>query len=174
METFAPALERLAALSDRLALVGSSKGAEAALLLAAADRRITAVAALAPTSVVWQAVAEHGEGERARSSFTHRGRALAFVPYHRAWAPDPGARAPAYRGLYETSMSAGAQRVAAARIKVEATTTLSHPQAGHRITFPGEEHPTGGMTMARGGTAAADAELGAATWAALTQMLDLT
>jgi hypothetical protein len=39
---------------ERLAVVGASKGAEAALLLATRDRRVRAVVAAAPSSVAWQ------------------------------------------------------------------------------------------------------------------------
>jgi hypothetical protein len=53
LATFLPALDRLAALSDHLAVLGLSTGAEAALLLACRDRRIRAVAGFAPSSVVW-------------------------------------------------------------------------------------------------------------------------
>jgi len=53
LETFLPALDRLVSLSDQLAVLGVSKGAEAALLLACRDARIRAVGALSPSSVVW-------------------------------------------------------------------------------------------------------------------------
>jgi dienelactone hydrolase len=122
LETFAPALERLAACHDRLAVLGVSKGAEAALLLAACDPRIRAVAALSPTSVAWANVGPGRDGRTApyRSSWTAGGRPLAFVPYDDAWAPsgDP----PSYRGLYIQSLQTFADRVEAAAIPVERIT----------------------------------------------------
>ena len=119
LETFAPALERLAACHDRLAVLGVSKGAEAGLLLAAREPRIRAVAALSPSSVVWANVGPGRDGRTVpyRSSWTAGGRPLAFVPYDDAWEPaeDP----PAYRGLYEQSLVTFADRVGAATIPVE-------------------------------------------------------
>jgi hypothetical protein len=54
LETFGPATDRLVeAGCDRIAYVGTSKGAEAALLLACFDPRIDAFVAFSPTSVVW-------------------------------------------------------------------------------------------------------------------------
>ena len=82
LETFRPALDQLAALSDHLAVIGTSKGAEAALLLGARDRRIRAVAALSPSSVVWANVGSglDGKQEPYRSSWTEAGQPFPFVP----------------------------------------------------------------------------------------------
>ena len=83
LERFGPALDTLASISLRLAVIGVSKGAEAALLLAAGDARITAVAAFAPSSVVWAGLAG-----RQRSSWTRGGLPLPFVPYDETWVSD--------------------------------------------------------------------------------------
>jgi hypothetical protein len=45
--------------------------------------------------------------------------------------------------------------------------------AGHRLQLPGEDLPSGGMAMARGGSAAADQELGQALWRHLAAALHL-
>ena len=53
------------------------------------------------------------------------------------------------------------------------TTVVTHPHAGHRVIFPGESPAAGGRTMARGGTASADAELGALAWPHVSAALRL-
>lgn len=120
LETFNPALDRLAALSGRLAIVGTSKGAEAALLLAVRDSRVTAVAALSPSSLVWANVGPGLDGAAypQRSSWTECGVPLPFVPYDDSWVPARSDR-PAYRGLYERSLARFAAEVPAAAIPVE-------------------------------------------------------
>lgn len=121
LETFGPALNRLAGLHDHLAIVGTSKGAEAALLLAVRDCRIRAVAALSPSSVVWANVGPGSDGrtEPYRSSWTDRGKPLPFVPYDDRWTVPDSDGPPAYRGLYERSLATFADQAAAATIPVE-------------------------------------------------------
>lgn len=109
--------------SDHLAIIGTSKGAEAALLLASHDRRVRVVAALAPSPVVWGNVGPGWDGEvhPYRSSWTRFGRPLPFVPYDESWSEDDGQTpdGPAFRGLYERSLITFADRVEAARVPVE-------------------------------------------------------
>jgi len=121
LETFLPALDQLADLSDRVVVLGVSKSAEAALLLAARDPRISAVVGLSPTSVVWANVGAglDGRDRPQRSSWTWNGRPLPFVPYDDSWEPDGDP--PRFRGSYEQSLRA-AGVAAAARIPVEAIT----------------------------------------------------
>ena len=64
---------------ERIAVLGFSKGAEGALLLASSDQRIKAVVAGSPTDVVWQGI-DRISGAVA-SSWTRDGRPLAFVPF---------------------------------------------------------------------------------------------
>ncbi len=52
-----------------------------------------------------------------------------------------------------------------------ATTVVTHPGAGHRVILPGEAVATGGARMARGGTEAADRELGELAWPHLLRLL---
>ncbi|EWT03233.1 acyl-CoA thioesterase [Intrasporangium oryzae NRRL B-24470] len=53
------------------------------------------------------------------------------------------------------------------------TTLVTHPGAGHRVILPGESVAEGGMRMARGGTEAADRELGRLAWPLVRRVLDL-
>lgn len=54
LESFRPHLDELDRRCRRIGIVGTSFGAEAALLLAARDVRISLVVALSPTAVAWQ------------------------------------------------------------------------------------------------------------------------
>ncbi len=66
--------------ADRLAIIGGSKGAEAALLVASRHPEIRAVVAGMPSSVVWPAFSwemQHVDG----SSWSVRGRDVPALPY---------------------------------------------------------------------------------------------
>ena len=82
LEYFATALQWLRAQPqvdpDRVGLVATSKGAEAALLVAVRDKKIAAVAVGAPQSVVWIAPDSCGEDET--SSWSEGGRPLEPLP----------------------------------------------------------------------------------------------
>jgi alpha-beta hydrolase superfamily lysophospholipase len=121
IEQFTTALDRLSALHPRVGVVGVSTGAEAALLLAARDPRITFVAAFAPTHVVWANLGAGTDGRERpyRSSFSVGGRGLPFVPYDNSWKPASDSGPPAWRGLYEQSLVTYADLVEAATIPVE-------------------------------------------------------
>jgi hypothetical protein len=120
LESFAPALDRLADLSVRLTVFGVSKGAEAALLLATRDPRITLTVAMSPSSVVWANLGPGRDGATSpyRSSWTWQGEPLPFVPYDDSWEV-PRGDWPSYLGLYEQSLRTFADRTDAARIPVE-------------------------------------------------------
>ncbi|QDP96178.1 acyl-CoA thioesterase [Microlunatus elymi] len=202
LELFADALDLLALECDRLAVIGTSFGAEAALLIAADDVRITATVAFAPTSVVWGG----WDGDRETSHWTRAGHPVPYVPLVRdAW---PTEQPPAFRDLYAASLAAHPAEVDEASLPVEKirgelilvaggddqvwpsvdfagriarrrhdhdleTTVISHPTAGHRTVLPGEPIVRGGQTMLRGGTPGADAELGRRAWQHLTAALNL-
>ncbi|MEO3935357.1 acyl-CoA thioester hydrolase/BAAT C-terminal domain-containing protein [Dermatophilaceae bacterium Soc4.6] len=119
LEQLTECLDALAGVSDRLAVVGVSFGAELALVLAAQDPRVTSVAAFAPSSVVWAGVADDGPGGEARqtSHWSHGGEPLPFVPFDESWEPDSDP--PAFRSLYATSLAARPDLVRAATIPVE-------------------------------------------------------
>lgn len=65
--------------SSRIAAVGFSKGAEAALLLASIDPRITAVVVASPTDRLWQGIDRRGGFPAA--SWSIEGQQLAYVPF---------------------------------------------------------------------------------------------
>jgi dienelactone hydrolase len=211
LETFTPALDLLADLADHLAVVGISKGAEAALLLASRDSRIRAVAAFSPSSVVWANVGPGRDGavRPCRSSWTVNGQPVPFVPYDDTWQAPTGDAPPSYRGLYEKSLLTYADHLEAAAIPVESiearllvtgggddqvwpsdtfanqiaarraahgrdTTLLIDPNAGHRVTLPGEPAPgRTGMTMTRGGDHNTDSAAGRRIWPILLDLLNL-
>lgn len=62
-----------------IAIVGVSKGAELALLVASRDPRITAVAVGVPSNLVWQGIDQ--TGAPTGSSWTAEGQPLAYTPY---------------------------------------------------------------------------------------------
>jgi uncharacterized protein len=65
---------------SHIGILGTSIGGEAALLVAAHDPAITAVAAAVPSDVVWQGISD-GIDRQAISSFTIGGRALPDLPF---------------------------------------------------------------------------------------------
>lgn len=119
LETFTAALDELRRYHPaRLAMLGTSKGAEAALLVA--ERyAVDHVVAISPTSVVWANVGPgaDGWGTPYRSSWTWGGEPLPFVPYDDTW-PEP-APPVACRILYERSLAAFPADVDTAAIQVE-------------------------------------------------------
>jgi dienelactone hydrolase len=66
--------------ASRVALVGTSKGAEFVLIAASRFKWITSVVAIAPTDVVWEGWGP-GVEPGTRSSFALDGKPLPFVPY---------------------------------------------------------------------------------------------
>ena len=68
--------------NDGVVLVGLSKGAELALLLAAHSSEYKGVVAVAPSSVVWSGIPEAPKPiTAAASSWSNNGKSLDFVPY---------------------------------------------------------------------------------------------
>uniref|UniRef100_UPI000A96F827 acyl-CoA thioester hydrolase/BAAT C-terminal domain-containing protein n=1 Tax=Streptomyces scabiei TaxID=1930 RepID=UPI000A96F827 len=124
LETFTAAVDLLRAHgAARVGILGSSKGAEAALLTAVHDPRVDAVVALSPTSRVWCNVGPGRDGAHHpyRSSWTWQGRALPFVPLDASWTPaesDSGGPV-AVRGWYELSERTFAELLPAAEIPVD-------------------------------------------------------
>ena len=123
LETFTSAVDLLRSNgARRIGIVGTSKGAEAALLTAVHDPRVDVVIAMSPTSRVWCNVGPGRDGARRpyRSSWTWRERALPFVPMDDSWTsagPDGGPVA--IRGWYELSERTFADLVPPAEIPVE-------------------------------------------------------
>lgn len=122
LETFTAAIDWLVEQgSQRVSIVGLSKGAEAALLVAVHDARVDAVVAIAPSSVTWANVGPGHDGVDYpyRSSWSWVGRPLPFVPYDESWAPPAGQQPVSFRPLYEASLRAHPEAAAAAAIPIE-------------------------------------------------------
>ncbi len=64
---------------EKLALFGTSKGAELVLLLGATYPAVKSVVAVSPSSVVWQGMAQNSSAPG--SSWTYRSQPIPFVPY---------------------------------------------------------------------------------------------
>ena len=200
LETFLDRVADLRRHCDRVLVLGTSFGAEAALLTGALSDDVAAVVAFAPSDVVWAGVT--GDG-RVTSHWTHHGEPLPFVPFDDTWQADTDP--PAYDGLYRRSRERFADRAPDATIPVERiaelvlvaggddrvwpaeaharaisdrrtihgrpTTLVTDPDAGHRTVLPGEPVVTAGVRMQRGGTEEADRRLGRAAWAAIRPLL---
>jgi pimeloyl-ACP methyl ester carboxylesterase len=200
LESFEEPLAWLHERCERLVVLGTSKGGEAALLLGSLHPEIDAVVAVSAPHVVWAALSQERPQE---SSWTRGGEPLSFVPYDDDWEPDIDPVE--FVGMYEQSLETYADRVPAARIQVERiagdvllvvggddrlwpscdfaerivahrsaaglrTELVSHPRAGHRVLLPGEP-PHPPSHLVHGGTPEADAELGALVWPYLEQLL---
>ncbi|MFF2920895.1 acyl-CoA thioester hydrolase/BAAT C-terminal domain-containing protein [Streptomyces celluloflavus] len=203
LEIFSTAIDLLRAKGvERVGVLGVSKGAEAALLLAIHDPHVDAVVALSPTSVVWANVGPGSDGKTYpyRSSWTWREEPVPFVSYDDRWAPTEAQGEPtAYRTLYERSRQTFDEAARQAVIPIEQSTAeillvaggddemwpsmvfaqelasrrasagrtakvISAAAAGHRPRLPGEGPAASSHRFRYGGTAAADADLGAKAW----------
>lgn len=100
--------------STKIALLGISKGAELALLVASRNNSVKAVVAHLPSHLVW-----YGLGKRKgvdKSSWTYQGLPLPFVPYAK---PKSGWFTKRIAEFYEAGMEKHPQRLSAAIIPVE-------------------------------------------------------
>ena len=193
LESFEEPLATLHERCERLVVLGTSKGGEAALLLGSLHAEIDAVVAISAPHVVWAALSQE---RPQRSSFSRGGEPLSFVPYDDDWEPDTDPVE--FVGMYEQSLETYADRVPAARIPVERiagevllvaggddrlwpscdfaevmvdrrsaaglhTELVSHPRAGHRVRLPGEPLLPASH-LVHGGSPEADAALGALVW----------
>ena len=105
----------------RIAVLGTSKGAEAALLLAVHDPRVMSVIAASPTSVVWANAGPglDGLGWPLRSSWTLDGKSLPFVALDPYWRRETRDGLVAYRSWHEQSLRRFAVEAAEAAIPIE-------------------------------------------------------
>jgi dienelactone hydrolase len=122
LEVFVAGIDRLKAEGcARIAMLGTSNGAQATLLTAVRDPRVDVAIAISPTLYVWQ---NFGPGLDAgdwppRSAFTWQGKPLPFIVWDpRAWPPLDRPR-PSFRRLYEESLRTFAEDIPAATIPVE-------------------------------------------------------
>ncbi len=200
LESFDEPLALLHERCERLVVLGTSRGAEAALLLGALHPEVDAVVGISPSDLMWASLSSE---RPQRSSWTRGGEPLSFVPYDDSWEPETDP--PEFIGQYEQAMERYADRVPAARIPVEritgqvvltaggddrvwpaldfadqvaarreavglATTVLTLPDAGHRVVLPGEP-PAAPPRFAHGGSFEADSELGLQLWPYLLRLL---
>lgn len=124
LETFFAATDYLVEQGcERIVFVGTSKGAEAALLAAVYDARIDAVIAVSPSSFVWGNIGPglDGIGWPERSSWTLRGTPIPFMPTVSGWAPEYRGELVAYRGLFEHCLKVHETEIEAATIPLERT-----------------------------------------------------
>ncbi|WP_049735053.1 acyl-CoA thioester hydrolase/BAAT C-terminal domain-containing protein [Rhizobium ecuadorense] len=124
LETFFSAVDYIVELGcKRIVLVGTSKGAEAALLTAVYDPRVSAVVAMSPSSVVWGNIGPGLDGISwpERSSWTLQGAPLPFVPTDPAWVREYRDGLVAYRSLFERCLDVHESEVEAASIPLERT-----------------------------------------------------
>lgn len=124
LETFFAAVDYLLDLGcKRIVLVGTSKGAEAALLTAVHDPRVNAVVAMSPSSVIWGNIGPGLDGISwpERSSWTLQGAPLPFVPSDPTWVREYRDGLVAYRNLFERCLDVHAPDVEAATIPLERT-----------------------------------------------------
>ncbi|WP_406091506.1 acyl-CoA thioester hydrolase/BAAT C-terminal domain-containing protein [Streptomyces sp. NBC_01013] len=141
LETLVSAIEWLRREgARRVGVLGTSKGAEAALHLAGHHGGVNAVVALSPTSVTWANVGpgRDGRAQPPRSSWSLRGTPLPFVPYDDTWTPAEPAGAPvSILGWYEQSLRTCADRVPAAAVPVGGPgTELVLVTGGHDLMWP--------------------------------------
>lgn len=69
--------------ADKVAILGGSKGAEAALLLGSRYPQVKAIVAFSPSSVVWQGIPKRrfDLGKAVKSSWAYHGMSLPFLAY---------------------------------------------------------------------------------------------
>ena len=199
IELFVEQVEMLREECDRVVVFGTSFGAEAALLTATVCPVDAAVAG-APTSVVW-AGAHDGHWSSHWTHAGEPVPFTPFDPDWTPDADPPAFRGLYASSLSRFPERATAARIAVERIEGDVllivggddqvwpsdvfareivagrtasgrgTIVVGHPDAGHRLLLPGEEAASGGLRMARGGSAAADAELGRRAWSEIRRLL---
>ena len=100
--------------STKIALLGISKGAELALLVASKNKSVKAVVAHVPSDVVW-----FGIGKRIglnKSSWSYNGKPLPFVPYAK---PKSGWFTKRTAEFYEAGLKKHTKNIGSAKIFVE-------------------------------------------------------
>lgn len=200
LELFLDRVCELSRVADRVVVLGTSFGSEAALLVGAHSPQVSVVAAFASSDVVWAGFRPDGS---VTSHWTLAGNPLPYVDFVNDWKADTDP--PAFLELYAASRRRFPETAAAAAIPVERithllliagnddqvwpslamaeamkrrrdaqglpTTLISDLYAGHRTILPGETPARGGVNMRRGGTDEADRRLGVAAWAELTALV---
>jgi uncharacterized protein len=110
---------RVAPRDGRVAVVGASKGAELALVLAATFPNLVGpVVAFTPSSVVWSGIDFSAAAPPARSSWSMRGKPLPFVPVPSGVPPLQSERGLGFVPIYDRGLD-GVQPDDAAIIPIE-------------------------------------------------------
>jgi dienelactone hydrolase len=164
--------ERPEVSGDRIGLVGTSKGAEYALVLASTEpTRFAAVVAHVPSDVVWPAPGS--TGGTAVSSWTRGGADVPFLRWASTGAPAATRGWPTAEAYASAAAAASRWRLATARIPVEqitapvlltsggadgiwpstaqaqrvlaAITEAGNPHKAQHLDFPGAGHVVGGV-----------------------------
>jgi dienelactone hydrolase len=99
----------------RIVVIGESKGAELALLLASRKPEISGVVAFVPSAVVFQGMPK--DYWPPRSSWSHRGEPIPFVPYDLRNLPDPNNVLSIYRNSLKQQEAVRRALIPVARIK---------------------------------------------------------
>ena len=120
LETFDGVLADLHARYQRLVVLGTSWGAQAALLLGTLHPEIDAVVGISPTYVSWAGLSDE---RPQRSSWTLRGEQVPFVPFDdeaiEEAVKEADGQLPSYCEAYLSALEKYADRVPAATIPVE-------------------------------------------------------
>lgn len=110
-------------LGGRVALVGVSKGAELALLVAASfPELVGSVVAYTPSSVIWQGFDLTLPAGETRSSWSFRGKALPYVSIPLGTEPAQSSKGISWLPMTEAGLSHDPEGVHAATIEVEKCT----------------------------------------------------
>lgn len=181
----------------KLAVVGGSKGAEAALLVATKNRAVRATVAAMPSSVVWPGFAWAG-GPVEGSTWTRRGKDVAALPYGRfeggiasiyanglkSLSQHPGTAIPIEQATGPVILICGEQDAlwpacpmarqlqarAPSRVKV-----LAYEDAGHAVFgLPPQNKPAPAALAALGGSATGNAQARADGWPRVLAFLHAT
>lgn len=135
LETFFDALTRISSECDRLVIMGTSLGAEAALLTASHSPTVDAAIAFAPSAVVWGRSVDMGEGQVAsRSHWTLHGAEVPYVPLLDGWRA--AANPPEYLDWHESSLRAAGVRHEPAVIPVERIPEVVVVAGGNDLVWP--------------------------------------
>ena len=120
LETFDDVLADLHSRYQRLVVLGTSWGAQAALLLGTLHPEIDAVVGISPTYVSWAGLSDE---RPQRSSWTLRGEQVPFVPFDDEAIEDAvkeaGGELPSFCEAYLSALEKYADRVPAATMPVE-------------------------------------------------------
>jgi dienelactone hydrolase len=188
LEYFGRALKWLRAQPDvqgaPLAVLGASRGAEAALLIAATFPEVRAVVAYAPSSIAWSGIPANGGSGRV-SAWTFRGEPVSFAAGKRTLDDQDSVAKYAIqvervRGPILLLAGADDQLWPSARMAQMvherfqrlqhsyASTVLVYPEAGHAIAFP---YLTVAPRLSLGGTVIGTANADRESWRAVLAFL---